>query len=138
METHLSQSTAACAFDGQHCMSSGISTIVADADVAEDGISGDAISSAMACVEASIAMTGRDTGANTRPTVIKTASIRRMAKAMFTETGSHKLAAKESSLFLNQFPNHLTLIGIKCAGRHSCIHLFSAAYLIVMASQAYS
>jgi hypothetical protein len=54
MKTHLSQSTGTGAFDGQHGMSPAISSIVADTDISEEGIS-DAdisdgvISSAIAC-----------------------------------------------------------------------------------------
>jgi hypothetical protein len=71
MKTHLSQSTGA--FDGQHGISSAISSVVTDAD----------ISSAIACIEAcgdAFAMTGRETGANARPAIIKIASSRRMAR----------------------------------------------------------
>ena len=41
MKTHLSQSTGAGAFDGQHGMSLAISSVVADGD----------ISSAIACID---------------------------------------------------------------------------------------
>ena len=67
MKTHLSQSTGTGALDGQH----GISSAMAMA----------AISSAIACIEACedvSAMTGRETGANARPAIIRTASSRRM------------------------------------------------------------
>jgi hypothetical protein len=70
MNTHLSQSAGIGAFDGQHGISFAISS-VADGD----------ISSAIACIEASEgapAMTGRETGADARPAIIRTASTRRM------------------------------------------------------------
>ena len=89
MKTHLSQSTGAGAFDGQHGISFAISSIVANGD----------ISSAMACIEASEAvpaMTGWETGASARPAIIKTASSRRIAKLRFTSLISHRLAAMES------------------------------------------
>jgi len=76
--THLSQSIGAGAFDGQHGMSFAISSIVSDED----------ISSAIACIEAcgdASAMTGRETGANTRPAIVRIASSRRMAKLRFTD-----------------------------------------------------
>ena len=77
MKTHLSQSTGAGAFDGQHGISFAISSIVADGD----------ISSAMACIEVwedAPAMTGWESGANARPAIIKTASRQRMARLRFT------------------------------------------------------
>jgi len=90
MKTHLSQSTGAGAFDGQHGMSVAISPVAADGDN----------SSAMACIEAwkdASAMTGWETGANARPAIIKTASSRRrMARLRFTGLSSHKLAAMGS------------------------------------------
>jgi hypothetical protein len=89
MKTHLSQSTGAGAFDGQHGISFAISSIVADGD----------ISSAMAGIEASEgapAMTGWESGANARPAIIKTASRQRMARLRFTGPSSHKLAAMGS------------------------------------------
>lgn len=49
-------------------------------------------------------MTGRETGANTRPATIKTASSRRMAKFSFTTPISHKLTAMESSPPSNFYP----------------------------------
>ena len=70
INTHLLQSAGA--FDGQHGISLAISPVMADGD----------ISSAIASIEtsgASAAMTGRETGANTRPAIIKTASSRCMA-----------------------------------------------------------
>jgi len=90
MKTHLSQSTGAGAFDGQHGISFAISSVVPDGD----------ISFAMACIgtsEGVPAMTGRETGAKARPTITRIASRRRMAKFRFTSLGSHKLAAMESS-----------------------------------------
>jgi hypothetical protein len=89
METHLSQSTGAGAFDGQHGISFAISSIVADGD----------ISSTIACIEAwedASAIMGWETGANARPAIIKTASSRRMARLHFTGLRSHKLAAMGS------------------------------------------
>ena len=87
MKTHLSQSTGAGAFDGQHGISFAISSVVAEGD----------ISSAIACIEVSeediSAMTGWETGAKARPTITRTASSRRMAKLRFTGLISHKLAA---------------------------------------------
>lgn len=82
MKTHLSQPIAAGAFDGQQGISSVIASAVADAD----------ISSVIADIEASDidpcdigpAMTGRANGAMTRPTIMKTASSRRMVIGRFT------------------------------------------------------
>jgi hypothetical protein len=70
INTHLLQSNGAP--DGQHGISLAISSVMADGD----------ISSAVASVEtpeAGAAMTGRETGANTRPAIIKTARRWRMA-----------------------------------------------------------
>ena len=81
---HLSQPTGAGALGGQQGMSFAISSVVAD----DDG------SSAMACIEASgdvAAMTGRESGANARPAITRTASSRRMAKFRFTDLISHRL-----------------------------------------------
>ena len=78
MKTHLSQSSVAGAFDGQHGISSAISSI---------GAAGD-ISSAIGCIEAFEgvpAITGRESGANARPAIIKTASSRRMVNLRCTE-----------------------------------------------------
>ena len=89
MNTHLSQPTGAGALDGQHGMSFAISSVMTDADM----------SSAIACIEASediSAMTGRETGANARPAIIRIASMRRMAKLRFTDLMSHKLTAMKS------------------------------------------
>ncbi len=46
-------------------------------------------------------MTGRETGANARPAIIRIASSRRMAKGGFTTPDSHRLAAMERSPVLN-------------------------------------
>jgi hypothetical protein len=99
MKTHLSQSTGAGAFDGQHGISLAISSIVSDEDISDD-----VISSAIPCIEVCddvSAMTGRETGANARPAIIKTASSRRMAELRFTRSSSHSLAAMGSSSFLH-------------------------------------
>ena len=93
MKTHLSQSTGAGAFDGQHGMSSAISSIAADADISDSDIS-----SAIACIEAcadASAMTGRETGASARPAIIKTASSRRMAKLHFTSSKFSQICGDE-------------------------------------------
>jgi hypothetical protein len=87
MKTHLSQSTGTGAFDGQHGMSFAISPVIADGD----------ISSAIAGIDAwegASAITGRETGANASPAIIKIASSRRMMKLRFISLRSHKLAAK--------------------------------------------
>jgi hypothetical protein len=89
MKTHLSQSSGAGAFDGQHGISLAISSVVADGD----------ISSAIACIDMSEdipAITGWESGANARPAITRIASSRRMVKLYFTSLGSHKLAAMES------------------------------------------
>ena len=87
MNTHLSQSTGAGAFDGQQGISLAISSIVAD------------ISSAIAGVEAledAPAMTGEDSGANTSPAIMTIASRRRMVIWRFTSAKSHRCAKIES------------------------------------------
>ena len=87
INTHLLQSTGA--FDGQHGMSLAISPVMADGD----------ISSAIASIETSgarAAMTGRETGANTRPAIIKTASSRCMAIWQFIPSKSHEMARIDS------------------------------------------
>ena len=71
MKTHLSQSTGIGAFDGQHGMSDG--DISSDVD----------------------AITGWETGASTRPAIIKIASSRRMVILRFTKPDSHRIAANE-------------------------------------------
>jgi hypothetical protein len=90
MYTHLSQPIGAGALNGQHGMSLAISSVVSEADM----------SSGTACIDMSEgvpAMTGRETGANARPAIIKTASSRRMARYRFTIPTSHKTAAKKRS-----------------------------------------
>jgi hypothetical protein len=87
MSTHLSQSIGAGAFDGQQGMSLAISS--ADMD----------ISSAVADIDASEvmpAMTGRDSGAKTNPTIIRIASSRRMVIWRFTSAKSHRTAQIDS------------------------------------------
>ncbi len=69
MKTHLSQSTGAGAFDGQHGMSFAISSAIADADISS-AIAGIGMSAA--------AMTGRDSGAKANPAIIRIATSRRM------------------------------------------------------------
>jgi hypothetical protein len=108
MKTHLSQSAGKGAFDGQHGMSLAISSIVS-ADISDDAISdeassGDVILSAIACRAAGedvAAITGRETGANARPAIIRIASNRRMAKLGFTTPDSHRLVAMERSPAFN-------------------------------------
>lgn len=88
INTHLSQPAGAGACDGQHGMSFAISSVVT------------AISSAVTNIEAwedASAMTGRETGANASPTIIKIASNLRMAKSQFTNLNSHNLAATRNS-----------------------------------------
>ncbi|MDB5609972.1 MAG: hypothetical protein JWP25_6872 [Bradyrhizobium sp.] len=84
MNTHLSQPIGVGAFDGQQGMSSlAVSSVMADADM----------SSAIADIDASEAfpaMTGRDSGANTSPAIMKIASSRRMVIWRFTSTKSHR------------------------------------------------
>lgn len=108
MKTHLSQSTGTGAFDGQHGMSSAISAIMS-ADISAEVISGeviggDVISSAIAgmgpCGDGA-AITGRETGANARPAIIRIASKRRMARVRFTVANSHRLVAMERSPICN-------------------------------------
>ena len=72
MNTHLSQSIDAGAFEGQHGMSLAISSAVAAMD----------ISSAIAGIDTSKAVpagTGRDSGANVNPAIIRIETNRRMA-----------------------------------------------------------
>jgi hypothetical protein len=72
IKTHLSQLIGAGALVGQHGMSPVIPSAVADVD----------ISSAIADIdwsEGTPAMTGRDSGANVNPAIIRIASSRRMA-----------------------------------------------------------
>jgi hypothetical protein len=72
MNMHLSQSIGAGAFEGQHGMSLAISSAVADMDM----------SSAIAGIDASAAVparTGRDSGANVNPAIIRIETNLRMA-----------------------------------------------------------
>ena len=91
MKTHLSQSTGTGAFDGQQGMSLAISSIMSadiSVEVISDGVISDGvISSAIACIGSCgdvAPITGRETGANARPAIIRIASKRRMAKLGFT------------------------------------------------------
>lgn len=87
MKTHLSQSTGIGAFDGQHGISLAMSSDIAIAD-----ISGGDIASTIACsepCEVVAAITGRETGANARPAIIKTASSRRMVDFRCTGVDSN-------------------------------------------------
>jgi hypothetical protein len=86
INTHLSQPAGAGACDGQHGMSFAISSVVAV-------ISSDVAS--IATWEDASAMTGRETGANASPAIIKIASSLRMAKSQFTDLNSHSLAASK-------------------------------------------
>ncbi len=89
MNTHLSQSTDAGAFDGQQGMSAAISSAIADMD----------ISPAIADIEASEvapAMTGEDSGANTSPAIMTIASRRQMVIGRFTAPKSHRTAQIDS------------------------------------------
>ena len=91
MKTHLSQPTGAGAFDGQHGMSSAISSVATEADM-----------SGTARIDTSediSAITGRETGANARPAIKRIASSRRMAKLRFTDLNSHTLAVIETHHF---------------------------------------
>lgn len=77
MNTHLPQSTGVGALDGQHGISLAILSVMTDGG----------ISSAIASAEArkaGSAMTGRETGANARPAIIKTAKSRRMVNLRLT------------------------------------------------------
>ena len=122
MKTHLSQSTGTGAFDGQHGMSLAISSIIS-ADISDDAMSDGVISSAitgMGPCEDVAAITGRETGANARPAIIRTASSRRMAKIGFTTRDSHRLVAMERSLNLAYATSvKQALIAIKPI----CVHL---------------
>jgi hypothetical protein len=77
MKTHLSQSTGAGAFDGQHGMSPAISSAIADVDISS------AIADIEAC-EVAPAMTGEDSGAIASPAIMTIASRRRMVIWRFT------------------------------------------------------
>ncbi len=103
MKTHLSQSTGDTAFDGQHGISLAISSIVSadiSGDVISDGIISSAIGRTGPCEDVA-AITGRDTGANARPAIIRIASNRRMAKFRFIGRNSHNWATMESSSVLH-------------------------------------
>jgi hypothetical protein len=87
INTHLSQSIGALA--GQHGMLFAISSAVADTD----------ISSAIVCTDASKgvpAMTGRDSGANANPAIVRIASSQRMVILRFTSAKSHRMAQIDS------------------------------------------
>jgi hypothetical protein len=89
MKTHLSQSMGIGAFDGQQGMSFVISSAIAGVDM----------SSAIADIDASEAvpaMTGRDSGANAKPAIIRIASSRRMVIWHFTPAKSHRYVKIES------------------------------------------
>lgn len=104
MKTHLSQSIGAGAFDGQHVMSFAISSAMADGD----------ISSVIACIDAwegASAITGRETGANASPAIIKIASSRRIAKLRFTALSFSQTGSEEKAPSFNS--NWSALIGIK-------------------------
>jgi hypothetical protein len=88
MKTHLSQPIGAGAFDGQQGMSPVITSAVAGTDILSVDIDASDIMQAMA---------DRATGAKARPTIMKIASSRRMAKLRFTDLISQKLATMESS-----------------------------------------
>jgi hypothetical protein len=83
MNTHLSQSIDAGALAGQHGISPDMPSMAVDIDA----------SSANAELDVSgvvPAMAGRDSGANTRPAIIKIASNRRMVIWQFTGPKSHR------------------------------------------------
>lgn len=87
INTHLPQSIGALA--GQHGMSFAISSAVADTD----------ISSVIAGIDASNgvpAMTGRDSGANANPAIVRIASSPRMVIFRFTPAKSHRMAQIDS------------------------------------------
>jgi hypothetical protein len=86
MNTHLSQSIGAGTFEGQHGMSFVISSAIAGVDM----------SSAIDASEAVPAMTGRDSGANAKPAIIRIASSRRMVIWRFTPAKSHRYVKIES------------------------------------------
>ena len=87
MKTHLSQSTGIGDFDGQHGISLAISSAMAIADISDGDISS-AIARSVPCEDVA-AMTGRETGANARPAIIRTASSRRMVDFRCTSVDSH-------------------------------------------------
>jgi hypothetical protein len=83
MSTHLSQSIGAGVFPGQHGMSLAISPAAADMDISSDIVD-------INPSDIVPAMTGRDSGANTSPAIMKIASNRRMVIWRFTFTKSHR------------------------------------------------
>lgn len=90
IRTHLSHA-AGDDFDGQHGMSSAMSSAMPFIATAS--------SDSIACVaaEATVsAVAGRDNGANAIPTIIRTASNRRMKLLLFTASGSHTQDEKYS------------------------------------------
>jgi len=89
INTHLPQSIGAGALTGQHGMSLAICWAVADTD----------ISSAIVGIDASDgvpAMTGRDSGANANPAIVRIASSPRMVIFRFTPPKSHRMAQIDS------------------------------------------
>jgi hypothetical protein len=89
INTHLPQSVGAGALAGQHGMSLAFASAVADTDM----------SSAIAGIDASKgapAMTGRDSGANANPAIVRIASSRRMMILHFTSAKSHRMAQIDS------------------------------------------
>jgi hypothetical protein len=89
MNTHLSQSIGAGAFEGQQGMSPAISSVAAEADM----------SSTIADIDASgvvPAMTDRDSGASISPAITEIASSRRMVIWQFTLTKSHRTVQIDS------------------------------------------
>ena len=96
MKTHLSQPTGVGAFDGQHGMSLAIPSIASAAAIPDELISS-AIAGWEPCDGIS-AIAGRETGANARPAITRTANSRRRAKCCFTRSrfsqfcGDRKLA----------------------------------------------
>jgi hypothetical protein len=87
INAHLPQSIGALA--GQQGMSFAIPSAVADTD----------ISSAIAGIDASEgvpAMTGRDSGTNANPAIVRIASSRRMVILHFTSAKSHRMAQIDS------------------------------------------
>jgi len=89
MNTHLSQSIGAGAFEGQHGISPAISSAASEVDM----------SFAIADIDASDgapAMTGGDNGANMSPAITEIASSRRMVIWRFTSTKSHRTAQNDS------------------------------------------
>jgi|ERR1700730_2743405 len=90
---HLSQSIGAGALDGQHGMSPVISSATADIDISLGIVD-------VERPEGTAAMTGRDSGANANPAIIRIASSRRMANWRFTPqnpTDAEKLKASRAN-----------------------------------------